>query len=1101
MRSLLLAAALLLSVADALATTDEHEDGGRVVVQRNLRFEHIGIEDGLSQATVMSMAQDSKGFIWIGTQEGLNLYDGHNIRVFTSDATDPSSLNNEMINDLFVNMAGELWVATDGGGINIYDHASETFSHILHDPASDRSISSNRVRTIYQDASGTYWIGTVGAGLNRLDPGSGDVERFRADPDDPRALPNDTVLAITEDRRGRLWIGTDGGGLARLDRSTMSFVSYQHDGTEHGLSDNRVGAIYEDRDGWLWIGTNEGGLNRLDSATGKFEQFVHDPNDANSLINNRIRDLLQDQDGTLWVATEDGLDEWRPRDQGFAHYQSREIDSGSLSESRLTVLLQGSEGVLWVGSYDGVNKWNYFSDAFTHYQAKDGFLNEDIVTAIAESSSGVIWAGTYGGGLSAIDLKAGTSRSYRHQPQDETSLSDDRVMAVHIDAADVVWAGSRAGGLNRLDRQTGQFRRYGVPVLSSNSITALFGDHDGTLWIGTFGGGLNRMDPKGEVSHYRHDPADPSSIGSDRVLAIHRDSQGELWIGTEDGGLNQFNAARSAFTRFVHDEDDPDSISSNAAWELLETSDGSLWVATMGDGLNRWRPGERQRGRARFEKWTKSRGLRSNTAFGLLEDDAGGLWLSSNRGIARLDPSVGDVRYYDRRNGLLGDDFHLGARAMSRSGQMLFGGTKGVVSFYPGQIRRNQSKPPIVLSAHSPLERLVVTYGGATDDPIAVLGQDDNYVAFEFAALDYISPDKNAYRYMLEGFDAQWLDPGNMRRVVYANLPAGDYLFRVKASNSDGAWNEEGAQLSLSIEPSPWSTQWAYGAYAMVICLVIFAMFRYQQTRFAMVAEQRRELEIKVAQRTSELGQRNRQLEDLNTELRNASLTDSLTRLYNRRYLHQFIHSHLASVERETREKRQAQGADFSRYQQSVLFFMMIDLDGFKLINDTHGHNAGDRALVQVRDRLVECSRKSDTIFRWGGDEFLVVGRTLGISGITNCAERVRMAVMERSYDVGGGHSAELTCSIGAVPYPFAPLRPELLDLEQTLSVADYAAYLVKTNGRNGWITLYGNSTIEAFDTQNIPTSAEQLLADGKLSFATSVAHELVFDSGKQHVA
>ena len=1069
--------------------------------QRNLRFTDLDSAKGLSQDSVMALTQDKQGFIWIGTQEGLNRYDGHQITVFERDRQNENSLSHNWVWCLSVANDGTLWIGTDGGGISLYDTVNDSFRTIQSDPNNTNTISSNRIRALHQDRAGNYWVGTVNAGLNRIDGETGAVQRYRFDPEDQTSLPHDSVLTILEDRRGRVWIGTDGGGLARFDRASNGFVRYQPNDNEYSLSGRRVAAVAEDRDGALWIGTRDGGVNRFDTPTGKFIRFTHDPDNPLSLSNNRVFDILEDSDGTLWISTDGGLNEWRPTVGGFSRYVADDGDISSLSDSQLTDLFQSSDGVVWVGSFRGVNSWNYMSDAFTHFREGTGSLNVDVVTSFGETSDGVLWVGTYGGGINRIDRFNRELSAVRHDPDNPKSLSDDRVMVLFVDSEDIIWAGTRGKGLNRHDPTTGETRQLSTPELSSPSISALYGEPDGTMWIGTFGGGLNRIDPDGTVRWFQHDKKDPTSIGGNRVLSIIRDRVGTLWVGTEQGGLNRFDPVTEAFKRFQHDPDNPNSLSSNAAWEVVETSDGSLWVATKNDGINQWRAEDRAAGHIAFRRWTKADGLRSNQVYGLLEDDFGHLWLSSNRGISRINIKDPDIRHYDRRNGLIGDEFNFGARFRSRTGEFLFGGLQGAVAFVPGQIRRNTNIPPVVLWAYSPIERLAVRYSGSTRGQTAVVKYTDNYVAFEFAALDYTSPDKNEFRYMLEGFDETWQNPGNMRRITYANLAPGTYLFRVKAANNDAVWNEKGAVLTVVVEPAPWQTVWAYGGYALILAITALALLRQLKNRRAREVGQREELEEEVRQRTHELGERNRQLEEVNDKLMEASFTDSLTGLYNRRYLDQFIDYQVSIVDRESHSKREADSADFEHYQQTVLFFMMIDLDGFKAINDSHGHVAGDRALLQVRDELLDCARQSDTIIRWGGDEFLIVGQTKGVSGIANFAERVRLAIGERVYDLGNGHNAELSCSVGAVPYPLAPLKTELLNWEQSLNVADAGAYIVKANGRNGWFVLNGTADLDAADAARLPGAIEPLVTTGKLQFSTSLSQPDAILSSRQSVA
>ena len=1097
---LLILTLLLASASPAQAAEGE---ASAQLGQRNMSFVRLDTLRGLSQDTVYAIVQDAYGFIWIGTEEGLNRYDGQKVLSYERDPGDPTSLTHNWIFSLALASNDDLWIGTDGGGINILDTHTESFRHIRHDPDDPSTISSDRIRALHETAAGYMWVGTVNDGLNRIDPATGEVVRYRHDENDPNTLPNDQILVLGEDRRGNLWVGTNGGGLARYDSASDSFTRYEPSESPYSLSGWVVSAIEEDRDGALWVGTRDAGLNRLNISTGQFEEFRHDPADPSSLSNDYVRAILEDRDGTLWVSTEQGLNEWRSAGRGFIHYFAKDSDPTSLSANRLTTLFQSSDGVLWVGSYRGVNTWNYLSDAFHHYRKSNGILNADTVTGIGESTKGQLWVGTYGGGLTGIDRLNDELTHLRAEEDTENTLSSDRIMAVFVDTSDRVWAGTRSSGLNLYDPADDSFQHFEEPLLTSNAVSAIFADTDGTVWVGTYGGGMNRIDAadRTNVTHFRHQRTDPLSLGGDRVLAIMRDRSGTLWVGTEDGGMNRFDPVSGSFQRFMHDPENPDSLSANTAWEITETSDGSLWIATKDDGLNQWRPEDRAADVPRFKKYTKSHGLRSNTVYGLLEDNLGQLWLSSNRGITRINLANYDMRHYDRRNGLIAYEFNCGARRRSRMGQLVVGGPAGAVAFDPAEIRHNTRVPNAVVRAYSPFERLAVSYGGREPEQPAQLSYSDNYVAFEFAALDYTSPDKIAFRYMLQGFDEVWQDPQSVRRVTYANLPAGRYTFRVRVANSDGVWNENGGIIPITVTPAPWFTTWAYGLYGILASLGLVFAFRLYRLRRAREAMQREHLEAMVQQRTSELGDRNRELEDLNNKLLQTSFRDSLTGLYNRRYMNQFIDRQINLIDRECFDKRNHASADFSRYQQTVLFFMMIDLDGFKAINDTHGHAAGDQALLQVRDQLLSCMRTTDTVIRWGGDEFLVVGTSRGLAGIANLAERVCLAISEHSYDLGTGERGYLSCSVGAVPYPFAPLKNEMLNWEQSLNLADAAAYVVKANGRNGWLIMNGTPGLSEDDARSLPATIGMLHRSNQLHLTTSLKEPIDLTGKRQSAA
>ena len=1071
--------------------------------QRNIRFTRITPREGLSQAGVNAIAQDQYGMIWLGTQEGLNRYDGYKMVVYEHQPGQPDTLSHDWVWTVHLDNRGTLWVGTDGGGLNRYNRTEDSFTHYRHDPDDPLSLSNDRVRVIYQDAQGVLWIGTDGGGLNRFDQDSGEFTRFRHADLDPDSLPGDTVLAIFEDSKGKLWVGTD-NGLARMDHARRKFFSYRHDAAQPAsLSNNQVRSIYEDRRGQLWIGTYKGGLNVLDRRSDSFRHFQHDPADPHSLSHNRVRDIYQDQRGTLWVATDGGLNEWRPEQDGFIHYRHDPVDPSSLSDNRLTTLFQDQGDVLWVGSYNGVNKWNYVSDAFSYLQQEPGTAPQPgskIVTAIEQSADGLVGVGTYGGGLSRVDTTTGDTTRYRHRPADAGSLSDDRVMAVYADSDNRIWVGTRNGGLGRLDPTTGRFTHYRhdpqhPDSLSSNSITSILGDDNGALWVGTYGDGLNRFDPdSGKFSVYRHDPADARTLSSDRILDLYRDRAGVLWVGTEDGGLNRFSAADGSFSHYRHDADDATSLGSDAAWSITESSEGSLWVATLGGGLNHWAASDRAADRPVFRKHLKTSGLRSDTVFGVLEDADGFLWVSSNRGLARFNPVDGSVRNFDRFNGLRGDEFNFGAHLLTRNGRLLFGGSDGIVSFHPDELLVNMHTPDIVLTAHSRHQHLATAYSAEQREPDTItLDHDEDYIQFRFSALDYASPDKNQYRYKLEGSDDEWLDPGEFRRVTYASLPAGDYTFTVKASNNDGIWNDQGTSIRLHVEPPPWQTPWAYSLYSLFFGGTVVGYRRKQNKKLNQVSEQKQLLESEVEARTRELSERNDELKNLNQQLMQASVTDSLTGLKNRRFLDQFIDTEIARVDRRQHGVIQRRSGSKTINISPSLFFMMIDLDGFKGINDAHGHLAGDRALMQVRDILHSSCRQSDTIIRWGGDEFMVIGNTASPQTVEQLAERIRANLAGHQFALGHGHIGRLSGSIGFAMYPFAPSSSRSLHWEQVVAVADHAAYTAKKNGRNAWLGVYGtkkSSWEELARTNiNLPALARQQVVNLRSSLPRLEEH------------
>ena len=1027
---------------------------------QNVRFRHLLVEDGLSQEAVQAILQDHRGLLWFGTQDGLNRYDGYDVTVFNHDPKDPASLSNGWIWCLFEDSQGTLWIGTDGGGLNRFLPGRQAFERFVSDPSDPFSLSHDSVRVIYEDRSGRLWIGTDGGGLNRLDPDTGTFTRFAHDPSSPASLSNDRVRTIAEDSSGALWVGTDGGGINIFDAANGNFLHVRHDSAvPHGLSDDRVRAIRETADGDVWIGTYESGLDLYDPAADRFTHFVHAPDDHRSLADDRVRDLFEDSTGRLWVATDGGLSTWVAETRSFVSYRHDPSEPTSLSDDRVNTVTEDHGGVLWVGTYNGLNKWNLAMGAFEIYQRNPDVSNglaSDVITAFSEDADGNIWVGTYGGGLTRVDALTGAMTSFAHDPDDPTSLTENRVMELYADEVGQLWIGTRSGGLDRFDPTAGRFTHYrhdpeDPTSLSSNGVTVITGDRFGALWVGTYRGGLNRFDPKtGGFARYRHDPTNPTSLGDDRVLALHADETGALWIGTDGAGLSRYDRRSGTFSHYRHDPDDGTSLSSNAAWAIHQDRQGGFWIGTRGGGLNYWDPVNWRVLNPVFRRYLRADGLPSSVVYGILEDGEDNLWLSTSRGLTRLNPSTGQVKNYDVTHGLQGNDFTFGAQFRSRDGRMFFGGSNGFNVFQPEQVRDNEHAPPVILTEFLKFNRPVDLGTHPAGDPLH-LSHKDSVVGFEFAALDFTAPERNQYRYRLEGFEDDWTEVGDLRRITYTNLASGEYTLRVQASNNDGLWNEEGLALALVVATPPWQTWWAILLYVLCVVGAVLAIVRRQMKKLEQQAEYSHQLEQEVAKRTDKLKLQNSQLVKLNHRLREVSVTDSLTGLWNRRYLANEIEKDLALI-RRSQTLNQQKGLDQPDSLDCNLLFLMMDLDGLKGVNDAYGHQAGDRAIVQMKEILVRVCRQSDTLIRWGGDEFLVLGRQTARDAAAHLAARIKQAVEDHQFDLSNGDFVRLSCSIGFTFFPFLPSAPRLFSWEQVLDMADRALYRAKQTGRNRWV-------------------------------------------------
>jgi ligand-binding sensor domain-containing protein/signal transduction histidine kinase len=826
-----------------------------------IRFDRLSAQDGLSQNGVLTIWQDRIGFMWFGTEDGLNKYDGYDFTVYTHDPDDESTISDNLVSVIHEDQDGVLWLGTKSG-LDRFDRTSGTFSHYRNDPDDAHSLGGEWVVAMYEDREGVSWVGTNEGGLDRFDRAAGTFTHYRHDPDDTTSLADDAVGVITEDGDGTLWVGTD-GGLNRFDRSTGTFHRYQHTlGDLHSLGGNEVSAIVEDNRGALWIGTEDGGLNRFDRDTETFVRYEHDPDDPSSLSHNRVRQVFEDSTGRLWIGTQNGLDLYDAKRDRFFHFQHNPSDPYSLSSNPVWAIYEDRTGVLWFATYGGgLNKYNRTTDQFTLYQHNPDLpnsLSENMVWSITQDRDGAVWIGTFNGGLNRLDRESGTFTVYRHDPEDPHSLGSDDVRALLEDKKGDLWIGTNGGGLNRFDRRRETFTHYqhdpdDPNSLSEDRVTTLLEDRSGRLWIGTRTQGMNRLDPgTGTFDRYTHDPDDPYSLSDDRVWALTENNGGALWVGTL-GGISVLDVNTNRFTRYLNNPDDPYSLGSDAIFAFHQDLAGTMWIGTWGGGLDRFDPATQT-----FSHYTEKNGLPDNVIYGIEADSVGCLWMSTNKGLVKFDPRSETFRTYDLRDGLQDNEFNWGAHYTGAHGEMFFGGIQGLNAFFPEQVTGNPHVPPVVVTSFSKLNRTVRT-DLAPGEQIQLSYRDD-FISFEFAALDYTAPDKNQYRYMLEGQDADWVEAGSRRHVDYTNLKGGDYVFRVKGSNNDGVWNEEGATVYLTVVPPVWETWWFRGA---ALLLLVGALIGGYRLRVRSIEERSRELEVQVAERTREIERRTQELEAL----------------------------------------------------------------------------------------------------------------------------------------------------------------------------------------------------------------------------------------------
>lgn len=1006
-----------------------HALGLRLVSQETLLFRRYSIDQGLSQNSVYAILQDSRGFMWFGTQDGLNRFDGSTFRVFSPSLDDRSALSNGYVTALAEDARGFLWAATDDGSLNRYDSASEKFQRFRPDSEHPSRRERPIITSLLVDKSGRLWVGTSN-GLARFDPTSESFSRFQNSPEDPSSLSGDSVSVLYESPQGDFWVGTQGLGLNRFDPASGRAVRF--------LPGTSVRALLEDN-GLLWVGTDDG-LARLDPRSGREEVFRNDVRRPDSLTHNRVTSLLKDQNQDIWIGTHNGLDRFDRRTGRFIHFKNDVSEDTSLSDDDILSLGRDRSGGVWVGTVGGgLSRLDRVSASFAHLRDKSDAPNRrsrNQVWAIMEDETGTLWIGT-AAGLHLVNRRTGYRSHFESDPRHPEGLSQNIIRAVIRDRRGIVWIGTEEKGIDRLDPGAKTFVHYrhdpnDPGSLSSNEIRCLLEDRDGSIWVATMGGGLNRFDrAANRFVRFRHDDGDASSLSVDRTYSLCQDRQGSLWIATWGGGVDRLDPSAGRFTHYRHTSTDPSSVSDNSILSVMEDRAGNIWVGTRGAGLCKLESRDRDKGK--FRTYSGKDGLPNNQIYAMLEDEAGNLWLSHNRGLTRFDPSTGRIKNFGSQSGVQSPEFDGNAKYKSRSGEMFFGGINGLNAFFPDRIKDNPYPPPVVLTGLKIFDRDVpigrrpngrtILERSITQSTSLRLSHKENMITLGFAALHYAAPEDNQYAYILEGFDKEWKAVGNSRSASYTNLPPGQYVFRVRASNNDGLWNNEGASLSIIITPPFWEKLWFQGlAVLLALALLAGAVGR----RFRRQAQNRRQLEAMVEKRTAELTATNRRIQEEVSErqrllgkLQRLSVTDELTGLYNRRGFQTFGGELLK----------------MGRRINALAFTLYIDFDRLKSHNDRLGHAEGDKALQDLAAVLRRAFRETDIIARVGGDEFAVLGILDRDSSAEVLADRLQVLLGE--HNAQRDEQRRISLSIGTVSLPIGPA----LGIDELIQAADRKMY------------------------------------------------------------
>lgn len=855
------------------------------MLNRNIVFQRMSVEQGLSQPNVYAIAQDRTGFIWIATADGLNRYDGSTFKIFRRIPSDKTSLSDDFVMKLFLDSKGRLWVGTRDGGVNLYNDAQATFQQFKHYPESATSLSHNHITAFAEDRTSRLWVGTED-GLNLYDAQKGIFLRF---------LAGTNITALVGDPNGMMWIGTT-EGLLLWNPTTASIVqTFRHNPLDaSSLSGDDILCLLQEADRTLWIGTNAHGLNRLKAQARAVERFTEDSKSKHGLATSSIQALGSDSDGNVWVGTQGGgaflFDKAR---NFFFNYHYEGANMRSLGGNIVNAFFQDRTGAFWIGTFgNGVSICSQTSRAFRSYIC-DVNNPSDIaangVYSICEDRCGTLWLGTEDG-LARINRATGAVERFPRLSQPITKTDKDFIFirCVHEARDGMLWIGTERG-LFSLNTETMRFTRYSedeeslsntLPAsirAAYNRIFTITESSSGELWLGTLGAGVRRFDPKTRTNT-GHWTTYNSGLSQNTIRVIREDKQGRMWFGTRGGGVCRVHPSeasnKAAWKVYLHDEMNPKSLGHNGIFSLLIDHNGALWVGTQGGGLSKF-----DEVSGTFSTWKEEQGLSNNVVYGILEDSHGTLWLSTHQGLSRFTPNSSmftKFKHYDWRDGLQNNEFNAGAYAYGRDGRLYFGGIQGVNEFYADSIRENPFVPPVVITSFKRFGEEVRLERDISMLDTLYISYKDNFFSFDFSALSFVQSDKNRFKYMLENFDAKWIQAGARHEVRYTNLGGGEYVFRVKASNNDGVWNTEGRSLRIIVVPPFWERWWfRFVAFCLGLLLVVGGY----RARMGLLEHRAQSLEAEVNKRTQELRDSYDSLQAANEEIqRQVELLDEQSR-------------------------------------------------------------------------------------------------------------------------------------------------------------------------------------------------------------------------------
>ncbi|MFA3781808.1 two-component regulator propeller domain-containing protein [Melioribacteraceae bacterium 4301-Me] len=802
----------------------------------NFTFERITREQGLIPGNVNDIVQDSIGFIWMATENGLCRYDGYNFLYFRNEPTDTASLSFNNVFSLLKDKNGIIWVGTLGGGLNKFDSKTRKFKRFRYNPNNPNSISSDIIYKLYRDSKNRIWISTLGGGLNLFNPVTETFVRFQHNPHDSNSISSNMASAIYEDKYHNFWVGTFDAGMNLFYPDEKKFIHFKNDSSNiYSINHNQIMQFLEDDKGRFWVATFGGGVNLFDRKTKKFYNIKNKKNFTIKPDHLNVRTLYEDEN-YLWVGTYNGLFLFDKNNFAKIDIYYNPNNPQTINNNNIRSIFRDRTGVFWVGTITGVNKYDSMKKRFHLISFKEAYKHKMNNLRSLPSKfifENILWASLEK--PSNIDRK--NRRIYYWSSSDFTNKINMTISrSSYFDEKGNLWVGSY-DGIHYYDRFINEFVNVqysddGTPTLGNNFVKCFYVDKQGNFWAGTMAGGLSYYNYKKNIfKKYLHYENKPETISDSRVMSILEDSKGLLWVGTF-GGLDIFNKSNETFKHYQSIPNDKTTISNDRIYCIYESKNGDLWIGTY-QGLNKY-----NREQDNFERFPANQSLGEDTIYGILEDDYGNLWIRTNQGITKFNPSKKEVYDYTSEDGLAGLELNGNIYFKDATGKMFFGFSNGLISFYPNEIVNNPFKPEIVFTKLSIMDHEV---GIGEDSPLTrplnemkeiVLSYKDKVISFEFSALHYAIPYKNKYAYKLGGLFDDWtFVDAEHRYAKFTNLSPGKYVLRVKASNNDGLWGDNERTISIIIKPPFWETWWFRSIAVIAVLLIIFLFYENRLNR------------------------------------------------------------------------------------------------------------------------------------------------------------------------------------------------------------------------------------------------------------------------------